>query len=305
MATMKEIKRRITSVKNTKKITKAMELVAASKMRKAVNMTLGSRDYAQVAWDILQSLRGAGVQVTHPLLETDEKKTIERVAVVLITSNRGLCGAFNAKAIKHAHQRILALREAGHEVAGIAVGKKASEALARMGVDIHTSFNELPDHIDLAESNTIGRLLIAGYENGDFDRVVIVYTDFVSTLEQQPRIKQLIPLKSDDLADMIHELDTPSDTSEESADPDAEYIFEPSPETVVPYVVESLTLMQVYQALLESRASEHSARMMAMKNASEAAGEMIDGLTLVFNKARQAGITQEISEISAGMGSTS
>ncbi len=294
MATTKEIKRRIKSVKNTKKITKAMELVAASKMRKAVQSTIASRSYAREAWDILHSL-GIYEQSAQHLLITGPIKKTKRILAVIMTSNRGLCGAYNSKVIKQFFE-LIHTTDRDH-IDCIVIGKKGEHVVAKLGIPIIASFSDLPDHIRLADSHPVARYIMKEYNTGQYDKVMIMYTDYKSPLEQVPHTQQLLPIPHDDLQNRDHRTEVKSTIRE--------YLFEPEKNVLLVRIIEQLSMMQIYQMLLESSASEQSARMLAMKNATEAAGEMIDDLTLVFNKARQAGITQEMSEISAGVTSIS
>ncbi len=301
MASTKEIKNRIKSVKNTKKITKAMELVAASKMKRAVSSTLASRLYAEYSWEILTSISGKLEEVTHPFFT---ENTQGKILIVLITSNRGLCGGYNAQVVKKTISKVLSLEN--EEIEFITIGKKGDGAMRRTGQKVVASFTELPDIISLSDINAIARLISDEYKNGTYKNVYVSYTDFVSALTQIPRIRKLLPVSKKELKKAIQDagdqqsremLDTKINTNQ--------YVFEGDINVLIELLAEKLVKMQIYQMLLESNASEQSSRMVAMKNASDAAGEMIDDLTLVFNKARQASITQEISEISAGMASVS
>ncbi len=301
MAGTKEIKRRIKSVKNTKKITKAMELVSASKMKRAINNALSSRVYASYSWEVLKSLALFVGENSHPLLtEREEGKTL----IIFITSNRGLCGGYNSQVTKKV---ISTLRQAEGEqtvVEFISVGKKGEGALRRIGQTIVASFNELPDSPTLSDVYPIANLVIDMYKQGGYKQIRVAYTDFVSALSQVPHVRTILPVSKTAIQSEIEEAQdsvTPSTINQTPVD----YKFEPDYDTLMSIIVEKIARMRVYQMILESSASEHSARMIAMKNASDAAGEMIDDLTLAFNKARQAGITQEISEISAGMASVS
>jgi F-type H+-transporting ATPase subunit gamma len=299
MAGTKEIKRRIKSVKNTKKITKAMELVAASKMKRAVASTLASRPYAEYSWEVLESLRRGLEELVHPFFIERE---IKNVLLVLVTSNRGLCGAYNAQVIKKALEA-LRTEHSGANLAIVTVGKKGDLAMRRLGQSVVASFLAMPDHLALRDVVPISDFLINEYLNEHFDRVLIAYTDFLSTLAQKPNLRQLLPVSKTSLKELIEGLEnlSPRKLSEETTS--INYLIEGEKEKLVGGLAEKLTRMQVYQMLLEANASEQSARMMAMKNASDASGEIIEDLTLVFNKARQANITREISEISAGMAS--
>lgn len=294
MAGTKEIKSRIKSVKSTKKITKAMELVSASKMKRAISATLASRAYAGYSWEVLQSLTEHVANSKNPLLtEREGGKTL----IIFITSNRGLCGGYNAQVTR---KLIQTLRESeGEETAFISVGKKGEASLRRLGLEIVASFNELSDAPKLADVYAITNLAVDLFKSGQYSRVRVAYTDFVSALSQVPHVYTVLPVSKAALAAELEEV------KQDAARAPVEYTFEPSYDIVMSMLVEKIARMRVYQMILESSASEHSARMIAMKNASDAAGEMIDDLTLAFNKARQASITQEISEISAGMASVS
>ncbi|MFA5750669.1 MAG: ATP synthase F1 subunit gamma [Candidatus Paceibacterota bacterium] len=301
MAGTKEIKRRIKSVKNIKKITKAMELVAVAKMKRAVSNTLASRLYAEYSWNILTSI-GANIEkMKHPLFEERE---VKKILLVLITSNRGLCGAYNAqigrKTIAFLKDSVSKYKDA--EIDIVTIGKKGEVMMRRIGKNILASFSELPDNISLRDIIPLSSMLVDEYKLEKYDKVIVSYTDFVSALSQKPKIRQLLPISRGELRELIDELGSERDKKVEK-ERDTEYLFEGDKEKLVGELSEKLVRMQIYQMLLESRASEQSSRMIAMKNASDSAGEMIEDFTLLFNKARQAGITREISEISAGMAS--
>ncbi len=292
MATGKEIKRRIKSVKSTKKITKAMELVAASKMKKAVNKTLDSRVYAGYSWNILRSLLSQQTAEGFTLQKNSENSTLkEKELVVLISSNRGLCGAYNAQVIRSVIKHVQ--ENSNQTVDFVTIGRKGDVALRRTGQNIIANF-DIGENVTVSDVMPIVDFLVMKYNEDIYDCVSIQYTDYVSALSQKPNRKQLLPF------------DVSTDIENETEDSvNLEFKFEPSFETIVPILKDKIMRVWVYQMLLESLASEQSARMMAMRNASDAAGEMIDSLTLAFNKARQTSITKEISEISAGMASVS
>ena len=291
MAGTKEIKRRIKSVKNTKKITKAMELVSASKMKRAVASTLASRLYAGYSWEILTSIAKSTENITNSLFNERE---VNKILLLLITSNRGLCGAYNAQVIKKA---LSFFKNQKHPLVDIiSIGKRGDMAMRRVGKNVIASFFEIPDNTTLADAVPIAKFLVDEYKTGGYDKVLIAYTDFISALTQKPNIRQILPISKSGLKEALGDL---PDKPEQKTD----YLFEGDFNILIETLAEKITRMQVYQMLLESNASEQSSRMVAMKNASEASGEMIDDLTLVFNKARQANITREISEISAGMAS--
>ena len=289
MAGTKEIKRRIKSVKNTKKITKAMELVSASKMKRAIGATLAARPYSGYSWEVLQALATHIEESANPLLQVRPAK---KMLVVLITSNRALCGGYNAQVTR---KTIAFLREhAGADIDFIAIGSKGETALRRLGQNVIASFTEASDTPGLADVTPVSNFVI------DLYKMLVAYTDFRSALTQIPEIATVLPVTKAEMADDI--AGAVLGHGGGSGAP-VDYTFEPDYETLMGIIVEKVARARMLQMVLESAASEHSARMMAMKNASDAAGEMIDDLTLAFNKARQANITQEISEISAGMAS--
>lgn len=308
MAGTKEIKQRIKSVKNTKKITKAMELVAASKMKRAISKAVSSRLYANYSWDLLTSLSERLDDISNPFFNGNNKsdtKEMGKTLFVLITSNGGLCGAYNSQIIK---KTILALKDSAEvgprQIDMITIGKKGDNAMRRTGQNVVASFLDLPDNSSLSDILPMSKMVIDEFKLAKYDKVYVAYTDFVSALNQKPHVKQILPIAKEDLKELIEELGE-SKKNEHKVDKvnRVPYIFEGDMNEIIESLAEKLVRMQIYHMILESSASEQSSRMMAMKNASEAAGEMIDDLTLVFNKARQASITQEISEISAGMAS--
>jgi len=290
MAGTKEIKRRIKSIKNTKKITKAMELVAASKMKQAISATLATRPYSGYSWEILEALAEYVSESTHPLLVTREPK---KLLIILITSNKGLCGGYNSQVIKSV---LISLREnKGKQIDFISVGKKGESMLRRLGQNIVASFNQLSEKPGIAEVFPIVDLATQFYKKEEYDQIFVASTLFFSAILQKADVKQLLPIDKKTTLRNLKEIK--GQTSRTGTD----YIFEPDYESLMNIIVEKIIRMRFYQMILESNASEQSSRMVAMKNASEASDEMIDDLTLVFNKARQANITKEISEISAGM----
>jgi len=306
MAGTKEIKQRIKSVKNTKKITKAMELVAASKMKRAISKAVSSRLYANYSWELLTSISERLEENSSPFFNGQKHiESDKKVLYALITSNGGLCGSYNSQVIK---KIILSLKNLnGHESDIITIGKKGDNAMRRLGTNVIASFLDLPDNSNLSDIIPLSKMIIDEYKSGKYQKIYIAYTDFVSALNQKANVKQILPIQKQDLEELINELGkndsgkvASSATSRKGGVP---YVFEGDMNVIIEYLAEKLVRMQIYHMILESSASEQSSRMMAMKNASEAAGEMIDDLTLVFNKARQASITQEISEISAGMAS--
>lgn len=282
-AQTRAIKRRIKSVTNTRKITKAMELVAASKMRKAVNAVLMSRSYSRLAWETVMSIGKKIDTSQHPLLR--ESETVARVLVLLVASDRGLAGGYNTNVIKIALQEIRRLGEQV-EIESICIGKRGADAMRRAGQHVLASFTEITNNTKFEEVLPIGRMVIHEFSSGRFDKVLLVYTDFISAISQKPIMVELLPV-GEEKTEMTEKIQM-------------EYTFEPSPNDVLDKILPRLVETMVYQAVLEAAASEHSSRMMSMRSASDNAGEMIDDLTFTFNQARQAGITQEIAEISSG-----
>ncbi len=307
MAGTKEIKQRIKSVKNTKKITKAMELVAASKMKRAIAKALSSRLYANYSWELLTSLSERLEDIDQPFFsgyKDTNKKEKKKNLFVLITSNSGLCGAYNSQIIKRAISTLKNMDISETDI--ITIGKKGDNIIRRTDSNIVASFFDLPDNSHLSDILPISKMIINEFRLGKYKEVHIAYTDFISAINQKPHVKQILPIKKETIKELIETIGEHK-TIEKIPEKKTKvsYIFEGDMNTIVELMAEKLVRMQIFHMILESNASEQSSRMIAMKNASEAAGEMIDDLTLVFNKARQAGITQEISEISAGMASVS
>ena len=308
----KAIKRRIKSVGNTKKITKAMEMVAAAKMRKAVEAALNTRTYAQMAWDLLVHLSKTE-KIELPLLEV---RLVKKLLVILVTSNKGLCGSFNSNIIKktaaqlHDPKNISKHRIEGKELAPegkieidvIGVGKKGAQFAKKMGFNLVAAYTDFSDTPKLMDIMPIAKMAIDEYQNKKYDKVVVAYTDYKSTILQIAKLRQVLPISEVDLEKMLAESGpvTSSQLPVTCSVELNEYLFEPDKTEVLKIILPRLVETQIYQATLESSASEHSARMMAMRNASDAAEDMIKELNLNFNKARQAAITQEIAEIAGG-----
>lgn len=298
MAQTKEISRRIKSVANTKKITKAMEMVAASKMKKAVEAVLKSKAYASLSWETVLRLaemaRNQG-QSLHPLLA--KKDSAKKVAVIVISSNRGLCGGFNTAIIAKTKESI-SKHEAETEL--ILMGKKAS-VMASWGYKVVAEFDK-PDLVfSSSDVSALTSMVMQDYLAGRYDKIFVAYTDFISPARQKPRVKQVLPVETDRDDFYLGQIEISGIGKEEAPAMDKrEYLFEPNANIVLDKIVPRLVEVQLYQALLEANASEHSARMASMHQATEAADDMSRELTLFFNKARQAGITAEIAEISSG-----
>lgn len=309
MASTRDITRRIKSVGNTRKITKAMELVAAAKMRKAVDAVLATRSYANLSWLTVINLAQLAKKNTqlHQLLS--QRPKINRVAIVLITSNRGLCGGFNSNLLnKVVHSMEL---HDGIQTDFILLGKKGKAVYHRYGYTVTADFAKEDVITDEAALRPVSKVILQDFLSGKYDKVMVAYTDFVSSLRQVPRVRQLLPVDlmldpkhqglgiigSEDKVGMSEELIAAKQQKHFASH---EYIFEPNPRQVLDELVPRLIGVQLYQAVLESNASEQSSRMLAMRNASDAADDMSSELTLFYNKERQAGITSEIAEIAGG-----
>lgn len=297
----KLIRRRIKSITNTKKITKAMELVAASKMRKAQLATLATRSYADRAWNFIVDLTTKTDPSLHPLLT--HKPATKKICLVLITSDRGLCGGFNTQIIKKAAEFIKRQVSEGREVEMITVGKKGRDFAIKHKFKIVADFVNLSSVTRLVEIRAVSKIILDDFMAGKYDEIYLAYTDFISTITQKPKLIRLLPVSRErdvELGRVGKENFFSPQPSPTRREKEYEFLFEPSPDQVLRHLLPRMVEMQIYQAILESNASEHSARMVAMKNASDAASDMIFDLTLTFNQIRQATITKEIAEISGG-----
>ena len=283
MAGAREIRTKIKSVQNTRKVTRALEMVSASKIRKAQDLMRASRPYSRAMRQVIGHLAHANVEYKHPFLI--EREAIKRVGYVIVSTDRGLCGGLNTNMFRKAISDIRAWQEKGVEVDLVCIGQKAVQLFRRLKVNMVGSVTHLGERPQIAQLIGVIKVMLDAYSGGQIDRLHIVYNDFVNTMTQRSTIDQLLPLPpSSDLAG-THAWD---------------YLYEPDAETVLEHVLTRYIESLVYQAVLENLASEHAARMVAMKAASDNATKAIGSLTLVYNKARQAAITQEISEIVGG-----
>jgi F-type H+-transporting ATPase subunit gamma len=297
MANLRDIRRRIKSVKNTAQITKAMQMVAATKMRRAQMAALAIRPYAGKLDDIAGHLY-AGIgenEVSHPLLQPRNKSG--KTAVIVITSEKGLCGPLNTNLLRDV------IRNDDGKKVYISVGRKGRLTLARMKRDLLADF-ELKDAVTFAESKTISRFILQKFDEEKFDAVEIYYNRFVNTLAQVPTRFPLVPIGADvlDVARALGEAERASRTPQPGPDapaPAVHYNFEPDADVLLGKLLPHFVHLQLYEKILDARASEHSARMVAMKNATDNAKQLVKDLTLEYNKARQAAITNEILEISS------
>lgn len=286
MASTQEIRRRIKSIKNTRQITKAMEMVAASKMKRAQDSTVQSRAYAQEALKLLKNLSQKTEEAIHPLLQERE---IKKILVVMVSSDKGMCGGYNGQVIRTATNFIK--ENEGKSIDWVTIGKRGEQMLRKLDQNIVASFSNFPTYPSSSDISPISKVGLDGFCNDTYDQVVVIFTNFVSTLKQVPQAKTLLPMSVIKATQML----------EEQVKDDGSYCeFEPDQGEVLDYVLPRLSEMQIFHAVLEAIASEQSARMMAMKSASDNAGDMIDDLTLTYNSMRQASITQELAEVSAG-----
>ncbi len=294
MATLREVKNRIRSVKNIAQITRALEAVSASRVRRAQARVLASRAFAEKAWEILVNVQAASKSLPlHPLLTSREE--VKRVMVVVITSDRGLAGAYNTNILRVAQRFETRL---GKPVNYVTVGRKGRDSLARSGANILASFSDMPAEPKIADISPIARIAMDAYLDGEADEVLIAYTDFINMLAQRPAVLGWLPLTTDTIAQQVA-AEYVKDVAAVSGSLQ-NYEYEPSATAVVDEIVPRFTELQLYQALLEAQASEHAARMAAMRNATDNATQLTADLTLQYNKARQAAITAEILDIVGG-----
>ncbi len=292
----KQLKRRIKSIANTKKITKAMELVSGAKMRRAVEAVLKSRQFALAALEMVKRLGGNETMVSHELLRR-EKKTGKGL-VILISSDRGLCGNFNTQLFRKLESNFAALKKETPELEFVVVGKRGAQFIKRMKLPLKAFFENF-EVKTVRHIEPVATLALDGFLKQHYDRVFAVYTDFRSALRQVPSVVILLPMGL--VGDSLNEVEAKTVAPEKMpAKSSGEFIFEPSPATVLNQILPRIFETELYQTILESAASEHSARMMAMRNATDSAAELLDDLVFTYNQIRQGGITKEIIEVSTG-----
>lgn len=284
MPNTRDIRNRIRGVKNTQKITRAMQLVAASKMKKAQDRALEGRPYAQQLARMLASLNDKIEDFSHPFLE---ERTVKKRGVLLISTDRGLCGSLNANLFRE-------VGKLGKAVAYVTIGRKARQFISRTGRELLADF-PVSEQADFKELRPIVEYLINQFKEGSIDTIEILYPRFRNTLIQEPKLIPLLPL--DNLTAYVENFAREQGTK--LVEDTREIVFEPAPELILTKLLDRFVKRQAYQMLVDARASEHSARMVAMKAATDNAKKLTDSLTLQYNKARQAGITQEILEITA------
>ena len=283
MPSIRQLRRRIRGVQNTRQITRAMELVASSRLRRAQELVLASRPYAERIRLVINNLAAvSGAQELHPLLQV---RPVSRAAVILFTTSRGLCGSLNSNMVRAVVRFIL---DRGVSVDIFAVGAKGPALLRSVGLSdaVSAQYQDLGNYPNLADILPITRSTIEGYTTREYDEVYVGYSQFVNLMRQEPTLTRILPIAPDEL-----------DKTEVRAFQQVDYIYEPDPDEVLSTLLPRFIEAQVYRALLESIASEHSARMIAMRNATENAEEILQDLTLTYNKVRQTAITNEVIEI--------
>jgi F-type H+-transporting ATPase subunit gamma len=302
MPSQKDIKSRISSVKNIRKITRAMEMVAAARLRRAEQRIEQLRPYADAIRKMTRRAVEAAENIPNlPLLQ--EHENVERVGFLLVTGDRGLAGAFNSQIVRAANRRRREVEEEGHSIAWYASGRRGVSSIEFRGLELAGGYTGFTDRPAYADARRISDDLIAAYIDDDLDRVEMFYNGYISPLNQEVRHETLLPLQEADVLGDGEEDESEEDESGNGEGPDhsrALWIYEPDPEEILKRLAPDYVEISIYRALLESTASEHGARMTAMRSASDNAAELIDDLTLEANRQRQADITQEIMEVVAG-----
>ena len=288
MAAGKEIRGKIKSVENTKKITKAMEMVAASKMRKAQERMRSARPYSEKIRNIAANLGKANPEYVHPFMRTNDAKG---AGVIVVSTDKGLCGGMNTNVLRLVTAKLRELQVSGVPTDAVAIGNKGLGFLNRIGARVVSHVTQLGDTPHLEKLIGPVKVLLDAYAAGKINAVYLGYTRFINTMKQEPVLERLLPLS----ADKMH-----ADSKAGSSHPGWDYIYEPDPQTVIDELLLRYVEALIYQAVAENMASEQSARMVAMKSATDNAGSVIAELKLVYNKTRQAAITKELSEIVAG-----
>jgi F-type H+-transporting ATPase subunit gamma len=283
MPSTREIRRRIRSVKNMTQITRAMEMVSASKMRRAQRNVLATRPYADRLFDVMGELTARAVGARNGTL-LEVRPNVTKIGLIVVTPDKGLTGAMITNVVRRAGRFLLDESARGRQLEVLAVGKKGRDFLVRTGQNLVAEVTKLGDYPKLVDTLGIATSVISGFREGRYDEVYVIYSEFVNTLVQRPAVKRLLPVEP------------PNEPVEKQVD----YTYEPSQEEVMQDLLPRFVEVQLYQAILESIASEHSARMVAMRNATDNAKDLTRDLTLSYNKTRQANITKEVSEIASG-----
>lgn len=284
MAGAKEIRSKIASTKNTQKITRAMEMVAASKMRKTQERMRASKPYATKIYDVVKHIARANSEYRHPFMTA---RTIKRVGIIVVTSDRGLCGGLNANLLRETLRMTRQWQEAGQEIDICVIGRKGQAFFKRVGGRVLASVDHLGDKPGIKDLIGVVKVMLDAFTAGEIDALHVVYNEFVNTMTQKPLFKQLLPLPV-------------ADVDNERLGHHWDYIYEPDARELLDALLERYIELQTYQAVVENIACEQAAKMIAMKNATDNAGDLIKEFQLAYNKARQAAITQELAEIVGG-----
>lgn len=279
---MRDIKRQIKGVQNTRQITKAMEMVAAARLRRAQEAATAARPYSEKLKEVVESIAAGTKDVKHPMLQT---RPIKRTGYLVITSDRGLAGGYNANVLRKVTQTIRRKHKSEQEYALFVIGRKGREYFRRRNMPILSEVTGIPDSPSFSDIKSIAYTAVKKFEDGEYDELYLYYNEFVNAMTQIPVEKRLLPLEQ---------------VSSSKAEASSSYEYEPSPEGVLEVLLPKYAETLIYSALLDGKASEFGARMTAMGSATKNASKMISSLTLTYNRARQAAITQEISEIVAG-----
>ena len=288
MASAREMRLRIRSVKNISQVTRALEAVSASKVRKAIQAVTATRAYAGKAWQVLTHVaKQPGRENLHPLLT--KRDEIKNTLVVVVTGDRGLAGAYNSNVIRFVTRKF---ERYEHPIHFIAVGRKGRDLMIRRRRNVMADFSNLPAAPSFADVSAIGRMVVEEFLQGRADEVILIYTDFITMSRQETVMKRLLPLEVNGAERVEH--------FEHHSGPSAAYIYEPGESEILDEIIPRFTGLQVYQAVLESQASEHAARMIAMRNATDSALELVEQLKLDYNKVRQQTITNDILDIVGG-----
>jgi F-type H+-transporting ATPase subunit gamma len=289
MASAREMRLRIKSVKNISQVTRALEAVSAAKVRKAIQALTATRSYATKAWQVLRHITNQpGSLNLHPLLTA--RANPKNALVIVMTADRGLAGAYNTNIIRYVLQRFDKYRL---PVKYVTVGRKGRDLLLRMGKPVIADFSNLPSAPKFFSVSAIGRLVVDDFIKGEVDEVFLIYTDFVNMARQVTTLKKLLPLEMENAEQLVQEF-------EPNSGPAAAYEFEPDQKEILDEMIPRFTALQIYQAILESQASEHAARMVAMRSATDNAKELVSALQLAYNKVRQQSITNDILDIVGG-----
>jgi len=283
MAVGSEIVTKIKSVQSTKKVTSALEMVSASKIKKAKDQMLEARPYAKQMQKIIGHMAHSSPEYRHPFMK---ERDVKRVGYVIISTDRGLCGGLNTNLFKRSVAHMREWQDKNVDVDVVTIGNKASSFFKKVNVDMKASISSLGDNPELTKMIGLVKVMLDAYSDEKIDRLYLVFNDFVNSITQKPEVQQLLPLAADESDKKIRE--------------NFDYLYEPEAQVVLEFVLGRYVESLVYQGVLENLASEHAARMVAMKNATDNATDLIKELQLIYNKARQAAITQEISEIVSG-----